>query len=61
MKQPPSNWHQYRSRIIGLIIAFVFGLLWMWLGFGKAILITIVSTIGYTFGSYVDGVFDLNS
>lgn len=61
MKQPPREWYQYRNRIIGLIIAFIFALLWMWLGFAEALLIIIISAIGYLIGSYFDGELDLDS
>lgn len=41
MKQPPRSWYPYRNRIIGGLIAFIFGLLWMWLGFGPALFILV--------------------
>lgn len=61
MKQPPRSWYPYRNRIIGGLIAFIFGLLWMWLGFGPALFILVFSVIGYIAGAYFDGQIDLES
>lgn len=61
MKQPPVKWYRYRNRIISLVFTFIFTLLWMWLGFGKATLIVVITAIGYLIGSYFDGELDLDS
>ena len=61
MEQPPKSWYKYRYSIIGLIIAFLFTFLWVWVGFGKALLVAIVTVIGYLIGAYIDGELDVDS
>ncbi|MCZ0717759.1 DUF2273 domain-containing protein [Aerococcus kribbianus] len=61
MKQPPKSWYEHRYSVIGLIIAFLFALLWMWLGFGQAVLVALLTAIGYIVGAYFDGEIDLES
>lgn len=61
MKQPPISWYKYRNRIVGGLIAFIFALFWMWLGFGEALFILVLSTVGYIVGAYFDGEVDLES
>lgn len=56
----PHTWYKYRGRVIGLLVAFIFALLWMTIGFGEALLIVIIAGIGYGIGAYFDGQIDLD-
>ena len=52
-------WRQYKWRIIGLLSAFIFALLWVVFNFGTALLIFVIAEVGYIVGAYFDGVVDL--
>lgn len=54
------TWRKYRGRIIGLLSAFIFALLWMTIGFGEALLIVVIAAIGFITGAYLDGGLDID-
>ena len=40
-------WRQYKGRIIGLLSAFIFALLWVVFNFGTALLVFIIAAVGF--------------
>lgn len=54
-------WRQYKGRIIGLLSAFIFALLWVVFNFGKALLVFIIAAVGFIVGAYFDGEVDLRA
>lgn len=52
-------WRQYKGRIIGLLSAFMFALLWVIFNFATAVLVFIIGSIGYLVGAYFDGKLDI--
>lgn len=54
-------WRQYKGRIIGLLSAFIFALLWVVFNFGKALLVFIIAAVGFIIGAYFDGEVDLRA
>ncbi|AMB99615.1 hypothetical protein AWM75_06295 [Aerococcus urinaehominis] len=59
MKQPPKKWYPYRHRILCLLLAFLFALIWLNLGFFASVFVFLISAVGYFIGAYVDGELDL--
>ena len=49
---------RYRGRILGLLIAIVFSILYLTIGFGYTVVVGIFVLIGYLIGKWMDG--DLN-
>lgn len=60
-KQPNIDWKKYRGRVLGLLIGFVFSLLWVTIGFAETVLVLLIVGVGYLVGAYYDGNFDLNA
>ncbi|MFE0441540.1 DUF2273 domain-containing protein [Aerococcus sp. NPDC058936] len=54
-------WRQYKGRIIGLLSAFIFALLWVVFNFETALLVFIIAAVGYIVGAYFDGEVDLRA
>ena len=54
-------WRQYKGRIIGLLSAFIFALLWVVFNFGMALLVFIIAAVGFIIGAYFDGEVDLRA
>lgn len=54
-------WRQYKGRIIGLLSAFIFALLWVVFSFGTALLVFIIAAIGFVVGAYFDEQVDLRA
>lgn len=54
-------WRQYKGRITGLLLAFIFALLWVVFNFGTALLVFIIAAVGYIVGAYFDGEVDLRA
>ena len=48
-------WRQYKGRIIGLLSAFIFALLWVVFTFGTALLVFVIAAVGFIVGAYFDG------
>lgn len=61
MKKPPLSWYKNRYRVIGVILTLLFIILWLLLGFTRALLVSVVTAIGFLIGAYFDGELDLNS
>lgn len=59
--KPEINWKKYRGRLIGIISAFLFSLLWVTIGFPKTVLVFVIVGIGYLVGSFYDGELDVNA
>lgn len=51
----------YRGRILGVLIGFIFAILWMTMGFAKALAVALVVGVAYIVGAYLDGAIDLES
>ena len=51
------------GRLIGLMAGIVFGIVWMWLGFGAAVLTAFLGLVGWFAGGIVSGLMtgDVNS
>ncbi|MCI7239927.1 DUF2273 domain-containing protein [Aerococcus suis] len=60
-KQPKIDWKKYRGRVLGLVIAFLFALLWVTIGFGETLLVMVIVGVGYLIGAYFDGRLDVNA
>jgi uncharacterized membrane protein len=43
----------------GVLVGFVVGVLWMWLGFGEMLFVAIAAAVGYAVGGLLVGEFDL--
>lgn len=59
--KPTIDFKQYRGRLLGLVTAFIFALLWVTIGFPKTLLVFVIVGIGYFVGSYFDGQLDVNA
>lgn len=44
------------ARIIGLAVGLLLGIVWMWLGFGAALLTGVLGGLGYLIGMVVSSV-----
>jgi len=44
------------ARAIGLIVGLVLGIVWMWLGFGPALLTGLLGLVGWLAGAVLAGV-----
>ena len=44
------------ARAIGLIVGLVLGIVWMWLGFGAALLTGLLGLVGWLAGAVLAGV-----
>ncbi len=60
-RQMKEIWPLYKGRIIGLLSAFIFALLWVIFNFGVALLIFVIAGIGFVVGAYFDGAIDLRA
>jgi len=51
------------GRFIGLLVGMLFGIVWMWLGFGAAVLTAFLGLIGWFAGGIISGLMtgDVNS
>ncbi len=43
------------GRFIGLLVGMLFGIVWMWLGFGAAVLTAFLGLIGWFGGGIISG------
>lgn len=41
-----------KSEVLGAIIAMIFGIIWVTIGFGSAILVGLLALIGFLLGKY---------
>ncbi|GAF13279.1 hypothetical protein JCM19045_2516 [Bacillus sp. JCM 19045] len=57
-REKQETFKRYRGRILGLVIAAVFSILFLTIGFGYTVVIAIFVTIGFLVGKWIDG--DLN-
>jgi hypothetical protein len=44
------------ARITGLLVGLVFGVVWMWLGFGAALLTGFLGLVGWFVGAVLAGI-----
>lgn len=42
-------------RVVGIAVGLVLGIVWMWLGFGPALLAGLLALVGWLIGSFIDG------
>jgi uncharacterized membrane protein len=41
-----------KSEVLGAIIAMIFGIIWVTIGFGSAVLVCLLALIGFLLGKY---------
>ena len=41
-----------KSEVLGAIIAMIFGIIWVTIGFGSAVLVGLLALIGFLLGNY---------
>lgn len=52
---------KYQGRILGLLLGFIFAVLWVTIGFAKALAVLIIMGLAYVIGAYFDGDLDIDS
>ncbi|MBM0066166.1 DUF2273 domain-containing protein [Alkalicoccobacillus gibsonii] len=57
----PETFMRYRGRILGLLIAIVFSILYLTIGFGYTVAVAIFVLIGYLIGKWIDGDLDVST
>ena len=56
MQQTEARDENMSGKVIGLLVGLVLGIVWMWLGFGSAVLVGFLGLVGWGTGWFVSRV-----
>ena len=56
MQQTEARDENMSGKVIGLLVGLVLGIVWMWLGFGAAVLVGFLGLVGWGIGWFVSRV-----